>query len=130
MQIHIGFAGPSAYAISWVTFPQDHPDVAAQLSAAAARAAAGTRRLLGRSSSGGAATVGRRGEVCRALEDTGSVRSVVQYGTAPGQYAHEASVAVSWSWWKPNSRAWHCLGCLPPAARALSSPVLPAGCSD
>ena len=115
LQINLAFAGPGAYAISWVTYPQQDPDlVGAEMAAAAVADAAAAVELEPTASaaaaSGTAAAAGRklsaaqqqqqdrqqqqkqqrlgrhhRRPKCKHVQRAG-VRSVVQYGTEPGEY--------------------------------------------
>eukprot|EP00887_Chlorella_sp_A99_P002286 scaffold10.g2286.t1 len=89
-QVHLALAGPSSMAVSWVTWPQDDARMAALLAAAAADASGGgARRLLrGRRHGSGAHGLGRASAGCAALLALG-LRSVVQYGTSPGNYDQE-----------------------------------------
>lgn len=90
LQVHLAFAGPGAYAVTWVTYPLDSSlDAAAagaqpqaapasRRLAAAASAVAQQEQQLGRR---------RRHDLCAPVVGAAG-RSMVQYGSSPGDYSH------------------------------------------
>lgn len=96
--MHLAFAGPGAYAVTWVTYPLDSPRLEGTAGEQPAAGVAATRRLA-------AAPVAQQQQLTAAALDAGSKvdrrrkdrcgpvvqaggKSVVQYGTESGNYLH------------------------------------------
>lgn len=96
--MHLAFAGPGAYAVTWVTYPLDSPRLEGTAGEQAAAGVAATRRLAAapvtQQQQLMAAALGAGGKVDRRRKDRcGPVvqaggKSVVQYGTESGNYLH------------------------------------------
>ena len=117
LQVHLAFAGPGAYAVSWATHPLDGLRLLGEGEAAAAAGGLGaaSRRLAAAGAAleqqqephVGSAAAGdeeeadaseqlgrrhhrrhrRKHRTCEAVRKAAG-RSVVQYGTEPGEYPH------------------------------------------
>ncbi|PRW05763.1 Purple acid phosphatase 18 [Chlorella sorokiniana] len=97
-QVHLAFAGPGAYAVTWVTYPLDRPRLDSSAEQQAGAAAGTARRLaaapgsqqqqlMAAASDAAGRLDRRRKDRCAPVVQAGG-KSVVQYGTASGDYQH------------------------------------------
>jgi hypothetical protein len=102
LQVHLSFAGPGMYVVSWVTFPHLAHDFKQRVEAAAQADASrgngggggGSSTLRGLHDPQGKRELQAQGrnrnhDGCAKLRGLG-LRSVVQYGFYPGEYTFEA----------------------------------------
>lgn len=112
LQLHLAFAGPASYAVTWVTHPLKDAALAAAIHEAAAdleeplATTAGSRQLaaaggqqqahLGAGQADGLERrhKRRRKHSCAHVV-AAAARSVVQYGTASGEYTHTGAHAFA-----------------------------------
>lgn len=105
LQVHLAFAGPGAYAVTWVTYPLDSPRLEGSGERQVVAAAGATRRLAAAPASqqqqltaaaldASSKVERRRRDRCGPVVQAGG-KSVVQYGTESGDYQHTGACSSS-----------------------------------